>query len=110
MVAQKNVDLLVITEPNIYEAARTGWYADTEGDVVFKDVSHRVACRLNFRGKGIVALETSKTLIVGVYISPNVALSELISFLDMIQDVVSNTHKKIIMLGDFNSRLVAAGG
>ncbi|XP_075210436.1 uncharacterized protein LOC142317771 [Lycorma delicatula] len=110
LVVQNKVDILVITEPNIYEAARFGWYEDTEGDVVLKDVSNRIASRLNFRSKGTVALETSKALIIGVYISPNVALSEFTSTLDTIQEVINNTDKKIIMVGDFNSRLVAAGG
>ncbi|XP_075237041.1 uncharacterized protein LOC142333605 [Lycorma delicatula] len=111
LVAEKNVDFLVITEPNVYEAARTGWNTDTEGDVAFRDVSGRLAWRLKFRGKDIVAVETAFVLIVGTYVvSPNVNHSEFVRFLDILQNVVLNTDKRIIMLGDFNSKMVAAGG
>ncbi|XP_075210164.1 uncharacterized protein LOC142317483 [Lycorma delicatula] len=98
LIVEKNVDFLIVTEPNIYEAARTGWHTDTAGNVAIKDVSHKIAWKLIFRGKGVVAAETLSATIVGVYISPNV------------DNVITNSDKKIIMLGDFNSRLVAAGG
>ncbi|XP_075233843.1 uncharacterized protein LOC142331696 [Lycorma delicatula] len=45
-----------------------------------------------------------------IYISPNVDCRVFNSSLDVLQNVVNNTDKKIIMLGDFNSRLVATGG
>ncbi|XP_075213797.1 uncharacterized protein LOC142320002 [Lycorma delicatula] len=110
LIMEKNVEFLIVTESNIYEAARTGWHTDTVGNVAIKDVSHKIAWKLVFRGKGVVAAETLSATIVGVYISPNVDNVEFDRTLDVIQNVITNTDKKIIMLGDFNSRLVAARG
>ncbi|XP_075217825.1 uncharacterized protein LOC142322632 [Lycorma delicatula] len=73
------------------------------------DVSGNIAWSLKYRTKGIVAIETTSALIVGVYVSPNVEHIVFISFMDRLQRIIVNTDKRLILLGEFNSKSIAAG-
>ncbi|XP_075213849.1 uncharacterized protein LOC142320057 [Lycorma delicatula] len=109
LVVEQQVDLLIITEPNIYEVVRTGWIVDTDGDVAIKDVSGRIAWNLTTTAKGIVAVETEAVLTVGAYVSPNCDLGEFTKFIDTLHGIVANAHKRIMLLGNFNSKFVVTG-
>ncbi|XP_075236525.1 uncharacterized protein LOC142333388 [Lycorma delicatula] len=109
LVIEQRADLLIITEPNKYLVARSGWMVDTNGDVAIMDVSGRIAWRLTSRSGGMLAVESDSTLAIGAYVSPNCDINEFTRRLDIIQGVVNNARKKVIILGDFNSKAIAAG-
>ncbi|XP_075217796.1 uncharacterized protein LOC142322605 [Lycorma delicatula] len=109
LVIQQRADLLIITEPNKYLVARSGWMVVTNGDVAIMDVSGRIAWRLTSRSGGMWAVESDSTLAIGAYVSPNCDIHEFTRRLDIIQGVVNNARKKVIILGDFNSKAIAEG-
>ncbi|XP_075232214.1 uncharacterized protein LOC142330655 [Lycorma delicatula] len=109
VVAEKDIDLLAVAELNRYEAAKSSWITDTEGDVAIMLVSSNIHWRLRFRVKGIVALENESVMLVAVYVSPNIDLADFTRFIDTLQGVIINSLKKLVMLGDFNSKMVNAG-
>ncbi|XP_075213635.1 uncharacterized protein LOC142319848 [Lycorma delicatula] len=106
LVIEQRADLLIITEPNKYLVARSGWVVDTNGDVAIMDVSGRIAWRLTSRSGGMLAVESDSTL--AMCLSPNCDIHEFTRRLDIIQGVVNNARKKVIILGDFNSKAIAA--
>ncbi|XP_075225257.1 uncharacterized protein LOC142326562 [Lycorma delicatula] len=109
LVIEQRADLLIIMEPNKYLVARSGWMVDTNGDVAIMDVSGRIAWRLTSRSGGMLAVESDSTLAIGSYVSPNCDIHEFTRRIDIIQGVVNNARKKVIILGDFNSKAIAAG-
>ncbi|XP_075217856.1 uncharacterized protein LOC142322664 [Lycorma delicatula] len=109
VVAEKEIDLLAVAEPNRYGAAKSSWITDTEGDVAIMVTSSSIHWRLRFRVRGVVALENESIMIVGVYVSPNIDLAEFTHFIDILQSVIINSPKKLVMLGYFNSKMVNAG-
>ncbi|XP_075225745.1 uncharacterized protein LOC142326898 [Lycorma delicatula] len=102
LAIEQNIDIIIITEPNIYEAARTGWMADTVGDVVIKNMSGRLALSFKTRTEGFVVAETDSTIIAGAYVSPNISIGDYEKYLDSIHRILSCESKKVIMMGDFN--------
>ncbi|XP_075232301.1 uncharacterized protein LOC142330739 [Lycorma delicatula] len=109
IVAEKEINLLAVADPNRYKAAKTSLLTDTEGDVAIMLFSNNIHWRLRFRGKGIVALENESVMLVAVYVSPNTDLADFTRFIDTLQGVIINLLKKLVMLGDFNSKMVNAG-
>ncbi|XP_075220705.1 uncharacterized protein LOC142324024 [Lycorma delicatula] len=109
VVVEREVDFLAVAKPNRYEAAKSCWIADTQGDVAIMVINHNIHWRLRFRGRGVVALENETVMIVGVYVSPNIELAEFTRFLDILQGLTTNSPKRLLMLGDFNSKMVMAG-
>ncbi|XP_075232296.1 uncharacterized protein LOC142330734 [Lycorma delicatula] len=101
--------MIIITEPNIYEAAKTGWMADTVGDVVIKNMSGRLVLSFKTRTEGFVVAETDCTIIAGAYVSPNISIGDYEKYLDSIHRIVSCESKKVIMMGDFNCKSRLAG-
>ncbi|XP_075215330.1 uncharacterized protein LOC142321219 [Lycorma delicatula] len=71
--------------------------------------SSSIHWRLRFRDRGVVALENKSVMIVGVYVSPNIDLTEFTRFIDILQGIIINSPKRLVMLGDFNSKMVNAG-
>ncbi|XP_075210270.1 uncharacterized protein LOC142317599 [Lycorma delicatula] len=109
LVRELKIDFLMVTEPNVYVAARTGWMADTGGDVAFTDVSGRIAWRFANRGKCYIVLETDFAIVIGAFVSPNCDFCEFTIFIDNIHRVVTSTSKRMILIGDFNCKSVMTG-
>ncbi|XP_075213745.1 uncharacterized protein LOC142319953 [Lycorma delicatula] len=109
VVVERRVDFLAVAEPNRYEAAKSCWIADTQGDVAIMVINHNIHWRLRFRGRGVVALENETVMIVSVYVSPIIELAEFTCFVDIPQGLITNSSKRLVMLGDFNSKMVMAG-
>ncbi|XP_075237775.1 uncharacterized protein LOC142333994 [Lycorma delicatula] len=104
---ERDVDLLVITEPNRYESAKSAWIA--VGDVVIRNVSNRMALSFKERAEGVIATELDSIIIVAAYVSPNISIIDYKKFLDSIYRILSRQNKKFVLLGDFNCKTVYAG-
>ncbi|XP_075210298.1 uncharacterized protein LOC142317625 [Lycorma delicatula] len=113
-----NYDFIVATEPHVYSAARLQWVSDTNGDVAIRMGSIRMAIRrvagnreygLYRRAVGLVAVELNEIVIIGVYISPNIPLGSFQDKIFQLQRIVMQSHKRVLILGDFNCRTTAAG-
>ncbi|XP_075219543.1 uncharacterized protein LOC142323594 [Lycorma delicatula] len=104
-----NYDFIVATDPHVYSAARPQWVSDTNGDVAIRRVARNREYGLYRRAEGLVAVELNEIVIIGVYIRPNIPLGSFQDKIFQLQRIVMQSHKRVLILGDFNCRTTAAG-
>ncbi|XP_075210288.1 uncharacterized protein LOC142317617 [Lycorma delicatula] len=102
-------DFVVATEPNVYAGARRQWVSDTAGTVAIRRATGSRGYGLFCRAEGVVAIELDNYVLFGIYISPNITVVAYQNKIIQLQRLVMQSPKKVIILGDFNCKTVAAG-
>lgn len=102
----KNVDIVVVSEPNKKIASGTKWFTDRSSDVAIYLPRSDVVVNRVTKGDGYLLLELERFLIVAAYVSPNIGIDDFCEKIDRIFAYAdgSNHGKPEIILGDLNSK------
>ncbi|XP_075210176.1 uncharacterized protein LOC142317501 [Lycorma delicatula] len=103
-----DVDFVITSEPNKYVASGNGWCADRNGDVAICDVGGRIRWRLAERGDSLMALELAPAVLIRVYITPNCDIPRYAEFMNRLHELVTRARRKVIILCDFNFKIIEA--
>lgn len=101
--------LILVSEPNIIRATKTGWYLNDQKNSAIKLVdSDEMKVTSWSQGSCFVRVDNGKVCFYSCYLSPNDSIHILKHKLHEIQaDMESFTHGEIIIGGDFNSKSFA---
>ena len=109
---QWSIDVAVVAEPYFVPPSSDVWKGDVDGLVAI--VSRRAAGApplwVIARGRGYVAVQWRKYLLIGAYFSPNRTLAEFESFLDGIGALIGqNQSRPALVVGDLNAKSTVWG-
>lgn len=109
--AEKNIDILLISEPNKNKAQKTNDLTDKNIDTQIIILNKKIQITSRGKGTGYNWVEIEDMIIYSCYISPNSKIEEFEQYLQNIEDSIQNKkQKKIIIGGDFNAKSMLWGG
>lgn len=102
--ASLRVDIILVSEPNRSALKRSTWYGDLQGNACI--IRKNPGLRINDwgRGAGYVWVKTGNVYIYSVYISPNCSIESYQSFLQDLQESMSQQGDLVMIGGDFNAK------
>lgn len=107
----QNMDLLIISEPNVKVVSKPGWFTDIKKDVAIKIVNPNLAIRsFNQNNEGFVSVKINGISYYSCYISPNCSAAEYENFLDRLKQDLGTPGNSFVVAGDFNAKSMVWGG
>ncbi|XP_071571319.1 uncharacterized protein [Temnothorax nylanderi] len=111
-MAERGSGLGIISEPYSVPSSHPCWAAGRCGSVAitWRQTANPIACTRVEAGDGFVAVRWGQTLIVGVYLSPRLGLTEFEAILDDVRRSVERFNPApVVVAGDFNAKLALWG-
>lgn len=98
--------MLIISEPNIKKASKSGWLTDIPRSVAIKVVGDSVRVgRFESNDTGFVWAQVNDITFYSCYISPNSEIDEFESYLNRLQRSINGSSTDgIVVAGDFNAK------
>jgi len=106
-MAERGVDIAVVTEPYWVPKNHTGWFSDRDGDkvaITWRLTDASLPCSPVEAGEGYASARWGPWLVVGVYIPPGLNINEMERRLDLVHECVARHPGPAIVAGDFNAR------
>lgn len=103
-VEDKNVDIIILAEPNRIKVIKGQWYTERNLDAAIGVVNKQIKIEDTGNGPGFVWVELEKMVIYSCYISPNVNLQIYTDFLNGLRKDMKKQKKEILVGGDFNAK------
>ncbi|KAK9687739.1 hypothetical protein QE152_g36041 [Popillia japonica] len=92
VACERNIDVIVISEPNKKLSSTPGYIADQNQNVAIYVKNKNAGIISSFSGDGFVCLQWKEWCIFGCYCSPNVNFEAFKSFTDNLMWAVKNTN------------------
>lgn len=106
-----NIDLLIISEPNVKVVSEPGWFTDRKKEAAIKIVNTNIAISsFNQDNDGFVSVTINGISYYSCYISPNCAVNEFEDFLSRLQSNMNTPGNISVVAGDFNAKATVWGG
>ena len=102
--AHKEVDIIVVSEPNRKTATKRGWLLDTRQDAALVMVNGRMPIIDSGSGDGYVWAELEELVVYACYCSPNTGYNAFDTFVTELGKDVRKRRKPVIIGGDFNAK------
>lgn len=102
--ARREVDILLLSEPNKKLAKQHLWHADDDTDAAIAIKSAEVSVTQQGRGKGFAWADVEGYRVYSCYVSPNIDKASYERFLDALGDDLRTTDRGIVLGGDFNAK------
>lgn len=103
---ERDMSLAIVAEPYRVPEGNPNWMGSSDGSVaiVTRRTASPIPCLAAKRGEGYVIARWGKVTVVGVYLSPRLAIAEVEERLDAIsRDVRALEPAPLIVGGDFNA-------
>lgn len=104
VAGEKDIDIVVISEPNVKIVRDNGFIMDNNENVAVILRNKFAGVRGYKKGSGYVCVEMSECSLYCCYCSPNCPLSEFKDFLDSVMQEVKGNRTEAIVLGDLNAK------
>lgn len=102
--AEKQIDIIVTSEPNKKIIKGRGWIADQSGDVAIYLRNNCLTIYRIKKGKGMLSIDLEIGRIICCYISPNSTVQHFEQFMDTICEDIKTIGGGTILMGDFNAK------
>lgn len=106
---EKNIDIIIISEPNINIAKSQNLITDNRMDVAILILNRNIGVNRVEKGEGYVKIEFDTWILYGCYISPNIPLMEFKQYIDKVMTNIRDSKKEKIFAGDLNAKSNAWG-
>lgn len=100
---QENIDLVIISEPNINIATKKGFIMKKENDVAVHIANKNIGITGHALGEGFVKLQFRHFIMLCCYCSPNITPVQSQTYIDKIMNEVKDA-KEAIIAGDLNAK------
>lgn len=109
VAAEKEIDLVIISEPNVNLVRKGKLLSDNRTDVAISVKNRNVGISKVEKGEGFVKVLFEDWLLVGCYISPNVSIQIFKDFIDSVMTQLRDHRGEAILAGDLNAKSVLWG-
>jgi len=119
VMAERGVDIAVVTEPYRVPTDHTRWAADKKSwrrwplaptvAITWRHTDTSLPCAFVEAGDGYVAVRWGKWLVVGVYIPPRLNIRQYERRLDSLQGCINRHPWPALVAGDFNAHSTSWG-
>lgn len=101
---ERNVDLVIIAEPNVKLAIDQGLWLDNRNNVAMLVINKHIGVSQVERGAGFVKVTFDGWQLYGCYISPNIPLSDFKDYIDSIMTQIRDGDTEAVFAGDLNAK------
>ncbi|XP_072400594.1 uncharacterized protein [Diabrotica undecimpunctata] len=101
---RRNIDVLIVSEPNLRVVREKGWHADEAGDVAVYIRNRKLRIYAIDAHDGYVTIRMERMNVICCYISPNIAMDAYEARLDEIMNEGRRLGEEFLVLGDFNAK------
>nr|XP_022916194.1 uncharacterized protein LOC111426083 [Onthophagus taurus] len=109
-IAKKEIDVVIVSEPNKRKIETGKWLKNGDMSVAIKITNLDIRANSWEEGSGFVAIKTKIGTIVGCYLTPNNTIEFFKEQLEEISQVIDRRdEQEIIVAGDFNAKSAAWG-
>ncbi|CAH2008354.1 unnamed protein product [Acanthoscelides obtectus] len=108
-VAEYNIDLLIVGEPNKTIIKTQKWISDKRGDVAVYFRNREVTVKDIKYYDGFLGLHLEFCTLYCCYISPNIPINEFQDLVDKIISEIVTSRRECVLLGDINAKSVEWG-
>ncbi|XP_072375467.1 uncharacterized protein [Diabrotica undecimpunctata] len=101
---RRNIDVLIVSEPNLRVVREKGWHADEAGDVAVYIRNRKLRIYAIDAHDGYVTIRMERMNVICCYISPNITMDAYEARLDEIMNEGRRLGGEFLVLGDFNAK------
>lgn len=108
-MCEKQIDLAIISEPNIKASENNGYIMDRKKNVAIYIRNKNIGVHSHSSGDGYVCLKWGTWCIYGCYCSPNITLEVFGIFTDSLLQDIKASNVDVVVAGDFNAKAAMWG-
>lgn len=101
---QKDVDLLVVAEPNKRIVNGETWITDCRRDVAVRLINSNIQVQRVVSGEGVLAISLANFDLICCYITPNCCDSTFEQYINSLSARIRAGNRRFVLLGDFNAK------
>lgn len=106
---QKDVDLLIVGEPNKNITKSSNWIKDQNQDIAILFLNNNIEVVSVTVFRSFVCVSFNDFSIYACYISPNMSLLDFERTVDNIMNSIHQSNREVIVLGDINAKSIHWG-